>query len=110
MSIFTVGKSFGMTVIQTIIDMFQEHFAQSAILNAHLITNRVSHLQSILKRCKMKSYFQKMFPHIKFAAWFLSYFLGLYFVAEYIATSVIAKLIVLALWAFGYPYSKEFSK
>ena len=53
----------------------------------------------------MKSYFQKMFPHIQFAIWFLFYFLGLFFVAEYIATSVIAKLIALALWAFGYPYS-----
>lgn len=51
-----------------------------------------------------------MFPHIKFAVWFLFYFLGLYFVAEYIAISVIAKLIVLALWAFGYPYSKEIFK
>ena len=52
----------------------------------------------------MKSYFQKMFPHIQFAIWFLFYFLGLFFVAEYVATSVIAKLIVLALWAFGNPY------
>ena len=58
----------------------------------------------------MKSYFQKMFPHIQFAIWFLFYFLGLFFVAEYVATSVIAKLIVLALWAFENPYSKEFFK
>ena len=58
----------------------------------------------------MKSYFQKMFPHIRFSVWFLFYFLGLYFVTEYIATSVIAKLIALALWAFWYPYSKEFFK
>lgn len=58
----------------------------------------------------MKSYFQKMFPHIQFAVWFLFYFLGFYFVEEYIATSVIVKLIVLALWVLGNPYSKEFSK
>lgn len=58
----------------------------------------------------MKSYFQKMFPDIKFSVWFLFYFLGLYFVAEYIAISVIAKLVVLALWVFGYPYSKEIFK
>ena len=58
----------------------------------------------------MKSYFQKMFPHIQFAIWFLFYFLGLFFVAEYVATSIIAKLIVLALWAFGSPYSEEFFK
>lgn len=110
MNIFTVGKSFGMTVIQTIIGMFQKHFAQSVILNVHPIVSHANRLQSILKRCKMKSYFQRMFPHIKFSIWFLFYFLGLYFVAEYFAISVIAKLIVLALWAFGYPYSKEFSK
>ena len=58
----------------------------------------------------MKSYFQKVFPHIRFSVWFLFYFPGLYFVTEYIAISVIAKLIVLALWVFGYPYSKEFFK
>lgn len=58
----------------------------------------------------MKSYFQKMFPHIQFTIWFLFYLLGLFFVAEYVATSVIAKLIVLALWAFGSPYSEEFFK
>lgn len=58
----------------------------------------------------MKSYFQKIFPHIRFSVWFLFYFLGLYFVTEYIAISIIAKLIALALWVFGYPYSKEFFK
>ena len=58
----------------------------------------------------MKSYFQKMFPYIQFAIWFLFYLLGLFFVAEYVATSIIAKLIVLALWAFGSPYSNEFFK
>lgn len=58
----------------------------------------------------MNNYFQKMLPHIKFAVWFAFYFFGLFFIAEYAATSIIAKLIVLALWAFGYPYSKEFSK
>ena len=58
----------------------------------------------------MKSYFQKMFPYIQFAIWFLFYFLGLFFVAKYVAISVIAKLIALALWVFGYPYSKEFFK
>ena len=58
----------------------------------------------------MKSYFQKMFPHIQFAIWFLFYSLGLFFVAEYVATSVIAKLIALALWAFGSPCSEEFFK
>lgn len=58
----------------------------------------------------MKSYFQKMFPHIKFVVRVLFYSLGLYFVSEYIVTSVIAKLIVLALWSFGYPFSKEIFK
>lgn len=58
----------------------------------------------------MKSYFQKMFPHIRFSVWFLFYFLGLYFVTEYIAISIIAKLIALALWVFGSPYSEEFFK
>lgn len=58
----------------------------------------------------MKGYFQKMLPHIKFAVWFSFYYFGLYFVAEHITTSVIAKLIVIVLWVFGYPYSKEFFK
>lgn len=110
LNVSTVGKNFGMTVIQTIIGMFQKHFAQSVILNVHPIMSRVSHLQSILKRYKMKSYFQKMFPHIKFAVWFGFYFLGLFFISEYIATTTIAKLVTIALWAFGYPYSKGLSK
>lgn len=110
LNIFTVGKSFGMTSIQTIIDMSQKPFVQSVIMNVHPIMSRVSHLQSILKRYKMKSYFQKMFPHIKFAVWFGFYFLGLFFISEYIATTTIAKLVTIALWAFGYPYSKGLSK
>lgn len=58
----------------------------------------------------MKEYIMKGLPHIKFAVWFGFYFLGLFFISEYIATSIIAKLITIALWAFGYPYSKGLSK
>lgn len=110
LNIFTVGKSFGMTSIQTIIGMSQKPFVQSVIMNVRLITSRVSHLQSILKRCKMKSYFQKMFPHIKFMIWFGFYYAGLVLILSFIATNIITKLITIALWYCGYPYTEDFFK
>ena len=98
-------------------DIYPDHyryvskaFVQSVIMNVRLITSRVSHLQSILKRCKMKSYFQKMFPHIKFMIWFGFYYAGLVLILSFIATNIITKLITIALWYCGYPYTEDFFK
>lgn len=99
-----------MTVIQTITDTFQKAVVQNVITTVYLMPNHANRTVNISKRCNMNNYFQKMLPHIKFAVWFAFYFLGLFFIAEYVATSAIAKLIVLALWVFGYPYSKEIFK